>query len=85
MFERIFALDQNRGVRTIQMICMKENSRMRHLATKHHALLRSNHDAVDAVLHPYWPTLVSVMKEVVGEIGGHTHGLFERSSRSGEL
>lgn len=85
LFERMFAMAQNRGVRTIQMMCLKENSRMRHLATKHHALLRSNHDAVDAVLHPYWPTLASVMKEVVGETRGYTHGLFERSSHSGEL
>ncbi|MCK0104444.1 GNAT family N-acetyltransferase [Pseudohalocynthiibacter sp. F2068] len=70
LFERIIAMAQNRGVRNIQMMCLKENSRMRHLATKHHALLRSNHDAVDAVLHPYWPTLASVMKEVVGETRG---------------
>ncbi|MBS9718914.1 GNAT family N-acetyltransferase [Pseudohalocynthiibacter aestuariivivens] len=85
LFERIFAMAQNRGVRTIQMTCLKENSRVRHLAAKHHALLRSNHDAVDAVLHSYWPKLASVMKEVVGETRGYTHELFERSSRSGEL
>ncbi|WP_205389888.1 GNAT family N-acetyltransferase [Sulfitobacter sp. SK011] len=77
LFERMFAMAQNRGVRTIQMMCLKENSRMRHLATKHHTLLRSNHDAVDAVLHPYWPTLESVMKEVVGETRGYAHRLFE--------
>lgn len=85
LFERMFAMAQNRGVRTIHMICMKENSRMRHLATKHLALLRNDQDSTDAVLHPYWPTPASVMKEVVGETRGYTHELFERSSRSGEL
>lgn len=77
LFERIFALAQNRGVRTIHMICMKENNRMRHLATKHNAMLRSNHDAVDAVLYPCWPTPASVVAEIVGETRGCAHRLFE--------
>ncbi|MGJ8570836.1 MAG: hypothetical protein ACSHXI_09065 [Hoeflea sp.] len=77
MFERMFAMAQNRGVRTIQMMCLKENSRMRHLAAKHHALLRNDQDANDAVLHPYWPTPASVLEEIVGETRGYTHRLFE--------
>jgi GNAT superfamily N-acetyltransferase len=77
LFERMFAMAQNRGVRTIQMMCLKENSRMRHLATKHHALLRNDQDAVEAVLHPYWPTLASVVEEIVGETRSYAHRLFE--------
>ena len=77
LFERMFAMAQNRGVRTIQMMCLKENSRMRHLATKHNALLRSEHDVIEAVLHPYWPTPASVLKEIVGETKGHAHRVFE--------
>ena len=77
LFERMIAIAQNRGVRTIQMMCLKENSRMRHLATKHHALLRSDQDVVEAVLHPYWPTLASVVEEIVGETRGYAHRLFE--------
>lgn len=77
LFERMFAMAQNRGVRTIQMMCLKENSRMRHLATKHNALLRSEHDMIEAILHPYWPTPASVLKEIVGETKGHAHRVFE--------
>ena len=77
LFERMFAMAQNRGVRTVQMICLKENSRMRHLAAKHHALLRDDQDAIEAVLHPYWPTPASVVKEIVGETRGYAHRLFE--------
>lgn len=77
LFERMFAMAQNRGVRTIQMMCLKENSRMRHLATKHNALLRSEHDVSEAILHPYWPTPASVLKEIVGETKGHAHRVFE--------
>jgi GNAT superfamily N-acetyltransferase len=76
LFERMFAMAQNRGVRTVQMICLKENSRLRHLATKHHALLRNGHDSVEAVLHPYWPTPASLVEEIVGETRGYAHRLF---------
>ncbi|MFT5867813.1 MAG: GNAT superfamily N-acetyltransferase [Gammaproteobacteria bacterium] len=51
LFERMFTMAKNRGVRTIQMICLKRNSRMRHLATKHHAMLRNDEDTIEAVLH----------------------------------
>ena len=77
LFERMFAMAQNRGVRTIQMMCLKENSRMRHLAAKHHALLRNDQDAVEAVLHPFWPTPASVVEEIVGETRCYAHRLFE--------
>ena len=77
LFERMFAMARNRGVRTIQMMCLKENSRMRHLATKHHALLRNERDAVEAVLHPFWPTPASVVEEIVGETRGYARRLFE--------
>lgn len=77
LFERMFAMARNRGVRTIQMMCLRENSRMRHLAAKHHALLRNDQDAIEAVLHPNWPTPASVLEEIVGETRGYTHRLFE--------
>lgn len=76
LFDRMFAMAQNRGVRTIQMICLKENSRMRHLAAKHDARLHFNQDATEAVLHPYWPTPASVIEEIVGETRGYALRLF---------
>lgn len=72
LFERMFAMAQNRGVRTIQMICMRENTQMRHLAAKHKASLMFDQDAVEAVLHPYWPTPTSIAKEIIGETMGYT-------------
>ena len=76
LFERMFAMAQNRGVRTIQMICMKENGPMQHLAVKHHAQLIFDRDAVAAVLHPDWPTPGSIAKEIIGETRGYSHLLF---------
>ncbi len=77
LFERMFAMAQNRGVRTIQMMCLKENSRMRHLMAKHDALLHNDHDAIEAVLRPHGPTLKSVMEEIVGEARSYGYGLIE--------
>ena len=77
LFERIFAIAQNRGVRTIQMMCLRSNSRMRHLATKHHALLSNDQDATEAVLHPYWPTPASMVEEIVGEARSYARRPFE--------
>ena len=77
LFGRMFAMAQNRGVRTIQMICLKENSHMKHLVTKNHAMLRNDPDATEAVLHPHWPTPASVLEEFVGEARGFAYRLFE--------
>ena len=77
MFERMFAMARNRGVRTIQMICLRDNGRMRHLAAKHNAVLQYDQDAIEAVLYPHWPTPASVIEEFAGEARGYTQRLFE--------
>lgn len=76
LFERMFAMAQNRGVRTIQMLCLKENSRMQHLAAKHEAQLLLDQDSVEAVLHPSWPTPASMAEEINGETKGYLQLLF---------
>jgi len=38
-------------------------------------MLRSDQDAIEAVLHPYWPTITSVMEEIVGKTGSYAHRL----------
>lgn len=80
LFECMFAMARNRGVRTIQMICLKENSRMRHQAAKHNARLHFDQDATEAVLHPFLPTPTSMMEEFVGETKRYAHRLFGGSS-----
>jgi GNAT superfamily N-acetyltransferase len=56
LFEHMFAIAQSRGVRTLQMMFLKENIGMQHLAVKHHAQLQYGSDAIDAVLYPHGPT-----------------------------
>lgn len=76
LFDRMFAMAQNRGVKTIQMMCLKENGRMQHLAVKHHARLTFDQDGIEAVLHPKWPTPGSIAKEITGGTRGYSHLLF---------
>ncbi|MBT3139998.1 GNAT family N-acetyltransferase [Phaeobacter gallaeciensis] len=76
LFDRMLVMAQNRGVRIIQMMCLKDNSRMRHLAAKHHAQLLLDQEAVGAVLHPNWPTAQSIVQEIIGETRGYSHQLF---------
>ncbi|MCZ4352207.1 GNAT family N-acetyltransferase [Roseovarius aestuarii] len=67
LFERVLTIAQNRGVRTLQMICLKENNRMKRLAARHNAELRYGLDEVEAILHPKWPTPLSMAQEFFGE------------------
>ena len=73
LFERMLAIAQNRGVRIIQMMCLKDNRRMQRLASKHHARLLANRDVVEAVLHVNWPTPGSIAKEIIRETRGYSH------------
>lgn len=73
LFERMFAMAQNRGIRTIHMLCLKENGKMRHLAEKHSARLVFDADVVAAVLHPSWPTPASIAKEFIAETREISH------------
>ncbi len=69
LFERMFAMARNRGVRTIQMICLRENSRMRHLAAKHDARLHFNQDATEAILHLLWEGMMEEWRKGKGGVG----------------
>ncbi|MBV1927175.1 MAG: GNAT family N-acetyltransferase [Rhodobacteraceae bacterium] len=73
LFERMFTIAQNRGVRTVRMTCLKDNRRMQHLAFKHHARLLADLDHTEATLHTNWPTPRSVVEEIVGEIRGYSN------------
>lgn len=72
LFDSILAIAQNRGVKTIRMLCLKENIRMQHLAAKHRARLDYDKDTVEAVLHPRWPSPISMAKEWIGSAGGYS-------------
>ncbi|WP_282027873.1 GNAT family N-acetyltransferase [Ruegeria faecimaris] len=76
LFRQMYAMAQNRGVRTIQMMCLKENRHMRYLAAKHNARFVADADVVESVLHPNWPTPTSIAIEIFAEIRAHSHLLF---------
>lgn len=68
LFGVLYAASQNRGVKKLSLMCQRDNRRMIALAARHHATLQPSGDSVDAVFHPYWPTPVSVSKELIGEV-----------------
>ena len=79
LLTRIIAAAQNRGVRSLHMMCLRENEKMQHLAVKHHAHLDYHHGEVEAQLSPPWPTPFSL----AAEIGGEAQGFVEAVLRWG--
>jgi len=67
LFDRLVAAAQNRGIRRLYMICLRENGRMQHLARKHDALLEFDIGEVEARLHPPDPTPYALSAEFMGE------------------
>ncbi|OSP54863.1 GNAT family N-acetyltransferase [Pseudoruegeria sp. SK021] len=63
---RLIAAAQNRGIKTLQMMCLRENRRMQALARKHKATLEITVDSVEATLAPAWPTPMSLFEEIFG-------------------
>ncbi len=76
LFQRMFVMAQNRGVRTIQMMCLKENHHMRYLAAKHNAQFVADADIMEAILRPNWPTPASIAIEIIAETRAYSHLLF---------
>lgn len=78
LFQHMLIIAQNRGIGSIQMVCLRNNNRMQHLAIKHRAMLDYDQNMIAAVLRPDWPTLASVVKEVTGETRDYAQLLFGR-------
>ncbi|MEL7257032.1 MAG: GNAT family N-acetyltransferase [Pseudomonadota bacterium] len=76
LFARLVASAQNRGVRTLYMMCLRENIRMQHLARKHEAYLKYEIGEVEATLDPPWPTPLSVVEEMVGGTSSYLRAVF---------
>ncbi|WP_425595874.1 N-acetyltransferase family protein [Ruegeria faecimaris] len=70
LFERIIAIARKWGISSIELMCLRENRRMRHLAAKHNARLCIDQGVAKAVLHPNWSSPSSQAAEVVGEVRG---------------
>lgn len=67
ILKRLVAAAQNRGVKELHMICLRENRKMQHLASKHDALTEYDQDSAGAQIHPAWPTPVSLIEEMGSE------------------
>jgi GNAT superfamily N-acetyltransferase len=67
---RIITVAQNRGISTVYMICMRENVRMKHLASKHKARLKVEDGEVSGRVDPAWPTPTSLMEEFMDSANG---------------
>lgn len=83
LFERLFAIAQNRGIPKLQMMCLKANSRIQYLAVKHHAHLVWGSEEVEAIFIPNGPTPLSLAKEFIGESKAYANIFFGWSARTG--
>jgi len=67
LLQRLIATAQNRGVRQLCMICLKENEKMQHLAMKYEAILQYEVDHVEGRIHSLHPTFNSLFQEFSAE------------------
>ena len=77
LMTRVIAAAQNRGVASLNMVCLRDNSRMQHLAEKHNAVLSVLPTEVTAFLDQPWPTPASVAEEVTGEALGFVRAVMQ--------
>ena len=70
LMNRVIIAAQNRGVKSLHMMCLAENKKMQHLARKHDALLELHPLEVRATLDQPWPTPMSLAEEFSGEARG---------------
>jgi GNAT superfamily N-acetyltransferase len=67
---RIITVAQNRGISTVYLICMRDNVRMQHLASKHQARLKVEDGEISGHVDPAWPTAASLMEEFIDSANG---------------
>jgi GNAT superfamily N-acetyltransferase len=75
LLSRLIVAAQNRGVRSLYMICLAANARMRHLALKHEAEIEFADSEVRGTVRNAWPTPVSLTEEMWGEAVGFARAL----------
>jgi len=75
LLSRLIAAAQNRGIRSVYMICLSGNARMRHLALKHDAEIEFEEGEVRGTVRRAWPDMASLTEEVLGETFGFTRAL----------
>lgn len=76
LLNRIIAAAQNRRIKTLHMLCLRENKRMQALAKKHDAVLEFDIGEVEATLDPPWPTPMSIFEEMFGNPYSYLGSIF---------
>lgn len=70
LFHRLLIAAQNRNINMITIICLRENDKMRHLASKHSAKLNFLDGEVSGRLAPAWSSPTTFFEEAIGETNG---------------
>ncbi len=76
LMDRILTAAQNRGVARLHMICLTENTRMRHIAGKFGARLTFADGEVAGEVTPPGPTPLSLLDEFVHDAQGFVTAVF---------
>jgi len=67
LLQRLIATAQNRGVRQLCMVCLKDNLKMQHLAEKYEAIMQYEVDHVEGKISSLHPTFKSLYEEFSSE------------------
>lgn len=77
LFSRLVESAQNRGIKSLHVLFMTENRRMRQIAAKHHPGLVFLDGQVDASFDPPWPTPLSLVHEFVADSGAYVRQMVQ--------
>jgi GNAT superfamily N-acetyltransferase len=81
LLEQTLLAARNRGMRTLHMICLAENTRMQQLAKKFDAQLTFEYGSVVGEVEAPYPTPLTVFREVVAESHGFATAMLDVQSR----
>ena len=80
LFSRLVTASQNRGIKSLHVLFLHENDRMRRITAKHHAELEFHGGEVEATLDPPWPTPLSIAEEIAENTSAYVRTVFHLAS-----
>lgn len=81
LLEQTLLVARNRGIRTLHMICLAENTRMQQLAKKFDAELTFEYGSVVGEVETPYPTPLSVVREIVADSHGFATAMLDVQTR----
>lgn len=76
LFSRLVMAAQNRGVKSLHVLFLHENERMRRIASRHKLSFEVCGREVDASFDPPWPTSLSIAHEIVDDTNAFARQVF---------